>query len=89
MNLFKQTQLEIQELEMRANAIKAMMEKSKSRRSIEKNDEKSDDKNETKNSPKDKFLLDNIDSDDDYLSDEEEDEKIKKDSIKELSKKSK
>ena len=54
-NLWHQTQLEIQELEMRANAIKAMMEKSKG-----KDDQKAGSQ-----------LLDNIESDDEFVSDGE------------------
>lgn len=58
-NLWNQTQLEIQELEMRANAIKAMMEKSKTSRSTDRSDEK------------DGQLLDNIESEDEFVSDGE------------------
>lgn len=58
-NLWNQTQLEIQELEMRANAIKAMMEKSK---------DKSTDQTDPKSGGQ---LLDNIESEDDFVSDGE------------------
>lgn len=60
MNLWNQTQLEIQELEMRANAIKTMMEKSKFKK-----------ENALQNSSNNQ-LLDNIDSEYDYVSDEDE-----------------
>lgn len=88
-NLFHQTQLEIQELEMRANAIKAMIEKKSSRRLSDQsiNDDSTKDKNEqegkiSKGSVNNNELLDDIESEDgDYISEEDEEHSTSKERI--------